>query len=185
MGYTTEFRGELTFDKPLSRDQISYINLFCRTRRMKRDVTILNKLYEGKHGLNGDYGREGEYFAMDDGDSGQIGDASVISHNVPPCQLDYGIENYYAENEKAIKNGEAVPGLWCQWEIAEDGTTLQWDGGEKFYKYTEWLKYLIKHFFDKWGNKLNGTIKWRGEDFDDSGEIIVENSIVKIKVNSF
>lgn len=30
---------------------------------------------------------------------------------------------------------------------APDGTAIQWDGGEKFYASSEWMQYLIKHFF--------------------------------------
>lgn len=39
-----------------------------------------------------------------------------------------------------------VPDLWCQWVPSDDGTQVKWDGGEKFYYYTEWMKYLIHHF---------------------------------------
>ena len=70
------------------------------------------------------------------------------------------------------------PGTWCQWTI-EDGV-LQWDGGEKFYNYVEWLRYLIDNFFEKWNIKLNGTIKWRGEYMSDIGKIIVEDNKVTV-----
>ena len=38
------------------------------------------------------------------------------------------------------------PGLWCQWVPSCGGRCLVWDGGEKFYAPTEWLRYLIDHF---------------------------------------
>jgi hypothetical protein len=28
------------------------------------------------------------------------------------------------------------PGLWCQWVPTDDGTGIEWDGGEKFYDAT-------------------------------------------------
>lgn len=42
---------------------------------------------------------------------------------------------------------EGQPQLWCQWEACWDGCCLAWDGHEKFYEPTAWLRYLIEHFF--------------------------------------
>jgi hypothetical protein len=64
--------------------------------------------------------------------------------------------------------------------LNEDGTELSWDGNEKFYHYTEWLQYLIAHFFEPWGIKLNGEIEWVGEDSNDRGKIVVSDNHVEI-----
>ena len=61
---------------------------------------------------------------------------------------------------------------------SEDGTTLAWDKGEKFYDYTEWLQYIVKHFLIPWGMTLNGEVQWRGEDVDDRGTIYAVNNEV-------
>ena len=90
----------------------------------------------------------------------------------------------YKENKKRIEQGSCQPGLWCQWEVSNKASNKQqvlaWDGGEKFYNYTEWLKYLINHFFSKWGVMLNGSIEWEGEESSDKGIIVVEDNQVKI-----
>ena len=75
--------------------------------------------------------------------------------------------------------GSKYPGILCQWIITDDDK-LEWDGGEKFYNYVEWLEYLIKNYFNVWDVKLNGTIKWQGESMDDRGKIIVENNNISI-----
>jgi len=177
MGYTTDFEGVLTFDKPLNQKQRAYINCIGQTRRMKRDVNKLMELYKGRHGnpsakdktnASEVYGHEGEYFARDDGNFGQGNDESVIDHNCPPGQRGF------AQGE--VENGQ--PGLWCQLEINEDGTELSWNGAEKFYNYTAWLKYLIKNFFNPWKKKLTGELFWYGEDRDDIGKIKVRNNDV-------
>lgn len=185
MGYTTDFEGKLTFDKPLTAEQVKYINTFCSTRRMKRDVNILNKLYNGEHGFNGDYGIEGAYFAKDDGQMGQSRDASIIEYNDAPGTPPIGLDNFgrdYDLQQKMIEAGECQPGLWCQWGVSEDGATLEWNGSEKFYNYVEWLKYLIAHFFNIHGSKLNGEIEWKGEDPNDMGKIIAVDSIISTKI---
>lgn len=74
--------------------------------------------------------------------------------------------------------GTNYPGIWCQWTI-ENGV-LEWDGMEKFYNYIEWLEYLTVRFFEPWGIKLNGTMKWQGEDMDDRGKIEVVDNKVKL-----
>lgn len=179
MGYTTDFEGVLKFDKPLTQKQVKYINTLNSTRRMKRDVNKLMELYGGKHGNPSAkdkknptevYGHDGEYFAKDDGQMGQGDDGSVIDHNCPPGQRGF--------SQGAVEKGQ--PGLWCQWEVNEDGTELSWDGGEKFYNYTEWLKYLIKNFFNPWKKKLNGELLWYGEDRSDIGKIKVSGNDVLV-----
>jgi hypothetical protein len=74
-----------------------------------------------------------------------------------------------------------VPGFYCQWVPTEDGWGLEWDGGEKFYNYVEWLEHLIKKFFVPWGVKLNGEIEWEGEESGDLGKIIVKDNVVTTK----
>ena len=178
MGYTTDFDGSLKISRPLTQKQVKYINLLNSTRRMKRDVNKLMELYKGKHGnpfakdktnASEVYGHEGEYFAREDGNMGQSDDPSVLDHNCPPGQRGFA--------QGHVEKGQ--PGLWCQWEISEDGTELSWDGGEKFYNYVAWLKYLIKNFLGPWGRKLNGEIEWHGEDRTDIGKIVVKNNEVK------
>jgi len=175
MGYTTDFEGSLTLTPALNTEQSEYLNLLFSTRRMKRNVSKLMELYKGEHGNpfakdktpEAIYGREGEYFAMDDGQSGQLHDDSIIDYNVPPCQAGFMRDTM-----------GAVPGLWCGWCIESDGSELMWDGGEKFYNYVAWLKYIFKHFFNPWGIKAYGEIRWFGEDRDDMGEIKVKDNEV-------
>jgi hypothetical protein len=177
MGYTTDFSGSLQLSRPLTDEEKKFINRISATRRMKRDVNKLMELYQGKHGNPfakdktplGIYGRDGEYFAYDDGNCGQSDDASVIDMNMAPGQRDF------------LGKSKAQPGLWCQWVINEEGTELEWDGGEKFYAYIEWLDYYIDHFFSKWGVLLNGEITWEGEDSSDLGIIIVKDNVVTTK----
>jgi len=38
------------------------------------------------------------------------------------------------------------PSLWCHWVPCWEGCCLSFDGGEKFYAPTQWLRYLIEHF---------------------------------------
>jgi hypothetical protein len=196
MGYTTDFNGHLTLSKPLTEEQFKYINKFSETRRMKRDVSILMELYDGKFGYPGTskekntleeiYGKQGEYFVGGLGSYGQTNDRSILDYNSPPNQLDYNdggeFNDRWEENNRRIKNGECQPGLWCQWIVTgdENGMVLEWDGGEKFYYYIDWLQYLINHFFTKWGVLLNGTIEWFGEERTDFGKIIVNDNVITI-----
>ena len=153
MGYHTDFEGSFQLSKLATEQQIAYLNRFSQTRRVKRDVTILKETQGGSYGLNDEYGNEGEYFV------GEC-EKSIIDINRPPS---------------------TQPGLWCDWVLTEDGTYLQWNGGEKFYNYVEWLEYLINNFFVKWGIELNGEVYWYGEDKDDIGKIEVENNKVVTK----
>lgn len=200
MGYTTDFIGSFQLNKPLTKKQFDYINLFSETRRMKRDVTKLMEIYKGKGGYPGRtankntpleiYGQEGEYFVGGGGNAGQDRDDSIIDYNCPPGKPTWEerknvpFNESWEEEQKLIAEGKCQPGLWCQWivEDGEDNQKLIWDGGEKFYEYIAWLKYMIKHFFEPWKVKLNGEVEWEGEDSEDRGKIEVKNNVVEIYV---
>lgn len=188
MGYHTDFSGELQLSRPATKKEIKYINKFSSCRRMGRDVNKLMEKFNGKKGypkvhLSDEdktnpeklYGREGEYFVGDES-------TAVIDNNKPPGAMGWGHPNYsFEKSQEQIKKDEAQPGLWCQWILDDDGKELLWDGGEKFYEYTAWLKYMVKHFFEPWGIRLNGEIHWDGEDSSDIGKIVVIDNVVEEK----
>jgi hypothetical protein len=131
------------------------------------------------------YGFKGEYFVGDSGFRGQDGDASVIDYNSASGEVAYKDYNGDWELREKLqaelnKDKRRQPGLWLQWVLDEEGTELAWDGNEKFYNYIEWLEYLIQHFFEPWGIKLNGEITWVGEDTSDTGMIKVTDSVVEV-----
>jgi len=166
MGYTTDFSGSFQLSRRLTKKERDYLETFSNTRRMARNPQRLMELYKGKHGNphpddetpEGIYGPKGEYFAKDDGILGQNDDDSVLDHN---------------------SSDGSMPGLWCQWVPAGDSDEIEWDNGEKFYNYVEWIKWLIEHFFSQWKIKLNGTVNWYGEDREDTGRIIIKNNVVR------
>lgn len=102
------------------------------------------------------FGVEGEFYVDGGGMMGQDHEDNIIDHNRPP---------------------RTQPGLWCQWTPTEDGWGLEWDGGEKFYNYVEWLEYIINWLKPR-GYVLNGTVDWQGEDSEDRGTIVVSNNVV-------
>ena len=73
------------------------------------------------------------------------------------------------------------PSLWCQWIPTEDNMGIEWDGGEKFYCYDEWLTYIIDNFLKPWGITLSGEVEYQGEDNDDRGKIIVVDNVVTVE----
>ena len=68
------------------------------------------------------------------------------------------------------------PGLWCNWVPTADGTGIEWNGREKFYRYEAWLFYLITHLLKPWGYVLQGQVTWRGQDRRDVGTIHVAHN---------
>jgi hypothetical protein len=165
MGYTTDFDGEFELDKPLSEEHLNYLNAFAYIRHMRRDPSkLINKEDLIRELVGLPLGEEGEFYVGSSADAGgnfkgQHVDDSVIDNNYPP---------------------KTQPGLWCQWIPTEDGESIEWDGGEKFYYYVEWLRYIIEKFLKPWGYILNGTVRWRGEGFDDIGVIRVENNQIQV-----
>lgn len=120
---------------------------------LKTFVSALNKTRRVKRAVDPMYGIEGEFYVHGKGFMGQDSDDTVVNPNQPPS---------------------TQPGLWMNWNI--DSGELEWDGGEKFYNYIEWLSYLINNVFAPLGYKLNGQISWRGEDNSDIGVIKADDN---------
>lgn len=184
MGYTTEFSGEFRFDKDIDPALAKYLNDFAKTRHMRLNVDEVKKDDPewAKHCFNGEMGFEGQFYVNL---NENLNRAEMVEHPT------YGHKYYkfcddlfYNDNQYVIDNNtpaEGVPSLWCQWVVDEEENVLVWDGGEKFYHYIEWLKYLITNFIEPSGYKLNGKVRWRGEDFDDMGAIVVQDNKVKVE----
>lgn len=152
MGYTTEFQGALKIEPEISLKHAKYINAFAEARHLVRvaaETATFDDPLRKAVGLP--VGPDGAFYVGDE--EGY----DVIDHNTPP---------------------ESQPGLYCQWVINDSGE-LEWDGGEKFYAYVEWLEYLITNFFGPWGYKLNGSIHYQGEEHNDRGTIVVEDNRVR------
>lgn len=171
MGYTTDFMGAFDVNNKMTREFVEYINRFSSTRRMTRNVEKIKKVYTDWEKLcfMGNLGIDGEYLAIESKMFGQDREESIIDYNKPPV---------------------TQPALWCQWiietnedlkdeEISEFTGKLAWDGGEKFYEYVNWLKYMIKNFFIPANLELNGAVLAVGECSDDATYIIINKNDVR------
>lgn len=70
-----------------------------------------------------------------------------------------------------------APGYRCQWEPSDDGSSLSWDGNEKFYNSVEWMTYLVTALGTK-GYVCNGLIEAHGEEAGDIWRLsVVDNKV--------
>lgn len=163
MGYTTTFTGKFTCTPALNSAQVAYLKALCHTRRMQRKGA--SKLPDPLRKAVGlPLGDEEEYFVGGTGWAGQDRDETIVEYNSPPA---------------------SQPSLWCQWTPSDDGKFIKWDGGEKFYQYDTWLRYINQHFLKPWGVKLTGDVKWYGESRSDRGVIVANNGIEVLSGDKF
>jgi hypothetical protein len=125
--------------------------------KMKQYLTLFNETRRMKRNTDEVFGVQGEFYVFGGGSFGQDHEPNIIDFNKPPT---------------------TQPSLWNQWTPTQDGMGIEWDGGEKFNSYTEWLVYLIHKILAPNGYILNGVVQWQGEENGDVGEIIVENNRV-------
>lgn len=114
----------------------------------------------------------GPYYVDGTGAFGQGPDSDIRNFNEPPA---------------------GQPSLWCQWVPNDEGTEIEWDGGEKFYRSADWMAYIIDHFlkpgaiaasqlpFLQANHTVNGIIEAQGEDSSDRWRLVVENNRVKVQ----
>lgn len=116
---------------------------------------------------------QGPYYVDRGGAFGQDHGPDIFNYNSPP---------------------RGQPGLWCNWTPTDDGTAIEWDGGEKFYDAELWMQYLIDHFlrpgafanlpFLQKNHTVNGTIDAQGEDSDDRWQLVVEDNKVRVRTGT-
>jgi hypothetical protein len=121
MGTTTIFEGAFWLDRPLRPEHAEYLRRFACTRRMQRDPVLVAALPDPARIAAGlPLGEEGAYF---------VGGGRFVHE--------------YARDPTVVDSSQepaGQPGLWCQWVPTKDGCGIEWDGGEKFYDWTEWLR---------------------------------------------
>lgn len=136
------FKGRFQFDKTLAFPHLAYLRAFHDCRHVCwSEADIQDAPDPIRVGAGLPIGYQGAYYlGSADGVwwwfESQI--PKPLHHNRPP---------------------KGVPGLRCDWMTTIDGQGLVWNGVRRFYTYTQWLEYLIEHFLDPWGYKLNGTVE--------------------------
>ena len=159
MGYTTGFNGKFDLNLKLDDRTSNFLTKLSKTRRMKRDTSLLPDTGFEKYGFDS-WGVDGEFYVDGNGLAGQDHEKSILNCNREPS---------------------TQPGLRCQWIPTDDGLHIEWNGGEKFYNYIKWLEYIIEKILGPRGYTLNGVVSWQGEEVSDSGQIRVENNKIHVR----
>lgn len=128
--------------------------------KMQQYLKLLNETRRMKRNTDDAFGVQGEFFVFGGGEFGQANEPNIIDFNQQPS---------------------TQPSLWNQWTPTEDGMGIEWDFGEKFYNYTEWLVYLIHKILAPNGYVLNGVVGYSGEEPSDVGEIVVVDNRVFVR----
>jgi len=162
MGYTTDFTGQWSINKPVDADTYTLLDGLSKTRRMKRDAGKLAKRLgiTKKECLKKYGGAECPLYVGDTAHLGQTQTEDVVDYNKPP---------------------KGQPSLWCQWTITKNRQFILWDEGEKFYDYIEWIQYIVDTILAPRGYIVNGKVSWQGEESADSGEIEINNNVIAVK----
>lgn len=85
--------------------------------------------------------------------------------------------NSLADLERGTRKGD-MPDSYCDWELTKDLQHIKWNGAEKFYYYKEWLQYIIDNILKPNRLTLSGSVKYKGESFDDFGVLAIEDGVV-------
>ena len=167
MGYTTDFTG-LGFwtEPPLLEEHKSFLRMFNVTRHV---------CYETAGILPGP--TRSQVIPLVGPDAWHILKDDLIRPNFAAVSSILGEDRLPALHYNRSPDG--VPSLWCGWTVDEQGHIV-WDGAEKFYKYVQWLEFLIDTYLRPWGYTLNGTVDYKGASADDFGRIIVVDNEVTV-----
>lgn len=124
MGYSTDFLGHIEISPPLNAAEVEYLTAFAESRR---------------------WDRPGGPYAVPDNPRD---DAVVLGEPDPETGRPTirGPVSRGSDTERFNRPAQGQPELRCQWVPCPDGCCLSFDGHEKFYEPTGWMRYLIDHF---------------------------------------
>jgi hypothetical protein len=130
----------------------------------------------------------------------RTGGPLYVGHDVPGYIDDYG----QGQGTDTVTDGNrppaGQPGLWCQWVPNDDGSEIEWDGGEKFYESAAWMKYIVENLLAPSArpfilahlsedprlasftanHHVTGSIFAQGEDPSDRWVLVVTDNVVKV-----
>ncbi len=95
--------------------------------------------------------------------------------------VDYDPNDVYDASHSDDVYDASHPNRYMQWILYDNETLIFDEESEKFSGYVSWLRYLIKNVFAPNGYKLNGAMRWMGEDILDSGAIQIENNKIIVR----
>jgi hypothetical protein len=128
--------------------------------KMEQYLKLFNETRRMERNTDEVFGVQGEFYVFGGGSFGQDHEDNIVDFNEPPS---------------------TQPSLWNQWTPSDDRMGIEWDCGEKFYNYTEWLVYLIHKILAPNGYVLNGVVEYSGEEVGDVGEIVVVDNRVFVR----
>lgn len=90
-----------------------------------------------------------------------------------------------AEAKELLETDSDKTGInaYFQWVPANTLEHIVWDGNEKFYKYTEQLRWLCNWLGER-NISANGELYWDGEETGDTGTIVVSENKVTLNKNA-
>lgn len=177
MGYTIEYIGRFTLNKPLTKEQFQFLKDFSATRHYHRVWKP-----EDNNGIN--WVDPEDKFAPNYEDE----EYQKVLYTKPydnEKRKAYDLEHYNCIDYNGINPG--MPGLWCQWIPTEENQGIEWDGCEKFYEAQAWLKFIIENYLKPWGYILNGRVKihfgYREYPFDEGILEVKDNEVSAYEAN--
>lgn len=143
MGTHTEFTGAIRIVPCVEESLAKRLNEFFDLRHMKRDVKVLESLYQDDesrraHTLlgDGDFGSEGAYYMPD-----ETKEFPLLTYTEPFCAKE-GLLDQMQMN----KPPEGCPSLYCDLVLvpATDSSCsyLGWTEADKTYELPEWLHFI-------------------------------------------
>ncbi|GCE12479.1 hypothetical protein [Tengunoibacter tsumagoiensis] len=175
MGYNTSFTGTFRFNRFLRPEHKAYLHRFAEIRHEALHEEKLNDYPDPlREAVGLPIGKYGMYFTGFIDPKG-VGDDILLGY----CNS----SEIYNIPDLLIRSPEAfwIPSTFCQWEPTVDGRGIE-ANGDKFYRYVDWLHFLLNHFLIPWGYELSGTVSYEGEQ-GEHGRIIVSKNEVQVIVD--
>lgn len=158
MSYTYDLFGKLSISPPLTAAQVAYIQEFSGSYRHKFAPKWQSWPNPLREAVGLPVGIDGEYISSAMGTGADfIENCMEVDTNTPNDQ----------------------PSFQCCWTTNSKGTAVQWNKLRRTFAPTQWLEYMVEHFFIPWGVTLNGTVECHGEDKEDRTLIVVTNNSVR------
>lgn len=180
MGYTTTFRGRFTLNRCLKPEHKAYLRRFSEIRHEILREEMLKDYPDPLREIVGlPIGKDGMYFTgwIDPENEKEDALTEGLSDSLRPF-IKQGFERAFVQNYgRPDPKPMWPPSYYCQWVPDHSSRGIEWNQGEKFSGYIQWLRFLMDHFLLPWGYALAGEVSYEGEQGEHGRIIVKENEI--------
>ena len=181
MSNMTNLYGHFVLDRPLTAEQIAYLEHFLQMKRYIWDEAFIQGFPDPlREAVSLPVGLQGMYFT---GCNDQTFDAlqpGIIRDYFDPFKVPYEPEEVQQEVKARYPLVLALPRGHAPWGPTADDMGMSGDRVDNWREPVAWLQFLLDHFLLPWGYELKGEVVYKTFEGEEGRFVVRDNRVREV-----